>query len=164
MEIKLTRTDRAGLLVEVIYRDIENESEIAGKKISAVHAICFYNDKMVIVYSKKKDIWTPPGGGVDGDETAIEATIREVKEESNMKVLKHRFIGYQDIHRADGTMITQTRSVCIVEPYGDFESDPDDGEITEIKLIDPKDYKQYFNWDETGERIVQRALELKDTL
>lgn len=165
MEIKLNRTDRSGNPVEVIYRDIESESEIEGKKISAVHAICFYGDKIVIVYSGKKARWTPPGGGVDGDETALEATIREVKEESNMKVLKHQFIGYQDIYHADGTMVTQTRSVCIVEPYGEFTGDTaEDGEITEIKLIDPKDYKQYFDWDKTGERIMQRAQELLPTL
>jgi len=32
--------------------------------------------------------------------------------------------------------------------------------VTEIKLIDPKDYKQYFDWGEIGERIIERALEL----
>jgi hypothetical protein len=49
--------------------------------------------------------------------------------------------------------------VCIVEPYGDFESDPDN-DISEIKLIDPKDYKQYFDWKEIGDRIVKKAVEL----
>ena len=165
MEIKVNRTDRSGNPIEVIYRDIENESDIAGKSISAVHAICFYGDKIVIVYSEKKAIWTPPGGGVDGDETAIEATIREIKEESNMKVLKHKFIGYQDIHHADGSIITQTRSICMVEPYGEFTGDTaEDAEITEIKLIDPKDHQQYFNWGEIGDHIMERAIELKDAL
>ena len=31
---------------------------------------------------------------------------------------------------------------------------------TEIKLIDPADYKQYFDWGEVGERIMERALNL----
>ena len=37
-------------------------------------------------------------------------------------------------------------------------SDPDD-DITEIKLIDPKDYKQYFDWGENGDRIMKKAIE-----
>ena len=57
-------------------------------------------------------------------------------------------------------MIRQVRMFCIVEPYGDFVSDPD-GDVTEIKLIDPKDYKQYFDWGEIGDRIVERAVEMK---
>ncbi|PIP55679.1 MAG: hypothetical protein COX06_01985 [Candidatus Zambryskibacteria bacterium CG22_combo_CG10-13_8_21_14_all_42_17] len=55
----------------------------------------------------------------------------------------------------------QTRSFCIVEPYGDFVADADaEGDVTEIKLIDPKDYKQYFDWGEIGESIIKRVIEL----
>jgi hypothetical protein len=57
------------------------------------------------------------------------------------------------------------RSVCIVEPIGPFiaDADPDDDgeEVTEIKLIDPKDIKQYFDWGEVGEHILARALQIK---
>jgi hypothetical protein len=47
----------------------------------------------------------------------------------------------------------------MVEPYGPFTSDPD-GDVTEIRLIDPADYKKYFDWGEVGERIMERALSL----
>jgi hypothetical protein len=30
----------------------------------------------------------------------------------------------------------------------------------EIKLIDPKDFKQYFDWEKIGERLMERALEM----
>ena len=49
---------------------------------------------------------------------------------------------------------------CIVEPYGDFVADPD-GDITEIKLIDPWDYKKYFDWGIIGEHIMKRAMDMK---
>ncbi len=145
----------------VVYRDIDSVLELGDRRVTGVHAYCFYNDKLVIVYAAKKDTWTPPGGGVEKGETAEEAVIREIKEESNMRVLHHQFIGYQDITEPRG-VITQTRSFCIVEPYGDFIEDPDEGDITEIKLIDPKDYKQYFDWGEIGDHIMERALELKE--
>ena len=81
-----------------------------------------------------------------------------------MEVLKFLPIGYQKvIDTQDSSFIFQLRYVCIARPYGPFISDPD-GSIVEIKLIDPKDYKQYFDWGQIGERIVSRALELKSEL
>jgi ADP-ribose pyrophosphatase YjhB (NUDIX family) len=129
-------------------------------KLSSAAAICFYGDKIVIVLAGKKGTWAPPGGSIEAGETYEEAVIREVKEEANMKVLYQECIGYQDVSGDDGRTIRQTRSFCIVEPYGDFESDPD-GDITEIKLIDPQDYKKYFDWGVRGDRIMERAMEIK---
>jgi hypothetical protein len=80
-----------------------------------------------------------------------------------MKILKQAFLGYQDIVEPDGKMVTQTRSVCIVETYGDFVSDPD-GDIAEIKLIDPAEYKKYFDWGIIGDHLIERALKLKGVL
>ncbi len=133
--------------------------DLDGKILQAVHAFCFCGDKLVVVYAKDKGYWTFPGGGIEPGETYEQATIREVKEESNMKVLRSELIGYIDVYEKD-RIIRQTRSLCIVEPYGDFISDPD-GDISEIKLVDPKDYGQYVKWGEIGDHIVKRALEMK---
>ena len=84
----------------------------------------------------------PPGGSIESGETYEQAVIREVKEETNMKIVFQKLIGFQDVYEPE-RIIRQTRSFCIVEPYGDFTSDPT-GEITEIKLINPKEYKNYF--------------------
>ncbi len=111
------------------------------------------------MYAENKGYWTPAGGGVEEGESAREAARREVQEEANMRVLKQRFIGYQDIFEQE-RIVSQTRSVCLVEPYGPFVSDPD-GDITKIELIDPKDYKQYFDWGIVGDHIMQRALQIK---
>lgn len=159
MEIKSTLTNATGDMLNVVYQDVDSELDIKDKKISAVHAFCFYNDQLVIVYTGSKGIWTPPGGGVEVGEDAKDAVQREVQEESNMRVLKQRFIGCQHITGSTG-IISQTRSVCLVEPYGEFVIDPD-GDITEIKLIDPNEYKKYFNWGVIGDRLMQRALEIK---
>ncbi len=141
------------------YRDVDSDKEIGDRKISSVHGFCFCGDKLVVVYAEDKGHWTPPGGGVEIGETWQEALVREIKEETNMKVLAQKIIGVQDNFEPSGKVVSQTRSVCIVEPYGDFTKDPD-GDITEIKLIDPKDYKKYFDWGENGDRIMERALEL----
>jgi len=163
MEIKTQITNSQGKVFEVIYRDEDPETNLGNSVLHGVHSFSFYGDKMVIVSNSKKE-WTPPGGGIEPGENYAEASIREVKEEANMKVLSQEYIGYQDIFITDeNRWIRQARMFCIVEPYGDFESDPD-GDIFEIKLIDPKDYKQYFDWGEIGGHLMERALKIKSTL
>jgi len=86
------------------------------------------------------------------------AVVREVLEETDMRVLKQRIFGYLEAFEPERTI--QTRSVCIVEPVGDFLSDPD-GDVTEMKLIDPKDITHYFDWGKNGKRQLERALQIK---
>jgi ADP-ribose pyrophosphatase YjhB (NUDIX family) len=133
--------------------------------LHGVHAVCFCGDKIVVVHDPKNDEWTPPGGGIEQGETWQEATIREVKEESNMKVLYMEYIGYQDAwdeEAGDSKKLgREARPFCFVEPYGEFTADPDN-DIEEIKLIDPKDYKQYFDWGKVGDRMMERAIEMNN--
>jgi ADP-ribose pyrophosphatase YjhB (NUDIX family) len=114
-----------------------------------------------VVVSSAENHWTPPGGGIEKGETFEEASIREVKEETNMKVIHQECIGYQDVEIVDqNRTVRQFRMFCIVEPYGKFESDPD-GDILEIKLIDPQDYKEYIKWGIVGDHMMERVLQLK---
>ena len=159
MEIKSKLTNGSGQVLDIIYyEDKDPNQDLEGKILQGVHGFCFYNGRLVLVYAEKKKYWTPPGGGIEPGETYEEAVIREVKEETNMKVLHQELIGFQDIYEPD-RIVRQTRSFCVVEPYGDFISDPD-GDITEIRLIDPKDIKQYFDWLKIGDRIMDRAIEM----
>ncbi len=156
MQIKSKLINSTGQELEIIYYEgLDPNENLEGKMLQGVHGLCFCDNKIVIVYAKEKGYWTFPGGGMEPGETYQEAVIREVREESNMKVLHQELIGFQDIYESD-KIVRQTRSFCIVEPYGDFISDPD-GDITEIKLIDPKDVKQYVDWLKIGDRIVERA-------
>lgn len=159
MEIRSFFTNRSGQQLPLFYYEDDPMKDLDGKILQAVHAYCFYDDKIVLVHHAKSGL-VPVGGHIEEGETPEQTVVREVLEETNMKVLAQKMIGYIDIHEPD-RVIRQTRSVCLVEPYGDFVSDPDNGEVSEIKLIDPVDYKQYFDWGEVGDRIMQRAVEMK---
>lgn len=164
-EIKATLIGQSGIPLPYVYRDLPSFEDLRGLSIHAVHAFCFYQGKLVIVYDAGKNLWSPPGGRVEAGETIEEATVREVLEESNMRVLGIEPIGYIEITDPDGSVRTQIRSFCIVEPIGPFIADPD-GDITEIKLINTADIKEYFDWGTIGDTIVaeaqQRALGVEE--
>jgi ADP-ribose pyrophosphatase YjhB (NUDIX family) len=163
MQIKSQYTHK-GKTYNIDYNDGVPVGELDGNIIiDGVHSYCFYQDKLVLV-GYGDNSWTPPGGAIEKGETYTEAAIREIKEESNMRVIHIDCIGYQDVERIeDGQMFRQFRMVATVEPYGDFENDPD-GDISEIKLIDPKDYKEYIKWGEVGDHLISRALDMKNSL
>jgi len=64
MEIKSTLTNRSGQVLNVVYREDDPPKDLKGKILQAVHAFCFFGDKLVVVYSPEKGYWTPPGGAI----------------------------------------------------------------------------------------------------
>jgi len=161
MEILNQFTNQDGSVAYATYYDADSFDHLLNEKVTQVYGICFIGDKMLVVNNEngKRPHWGPPGGGLEIGETFEEGMKREIHEESNMKVLELMPVGYQKVV-CKGETIFQIRYVCLVEPYGEFVSDPD-GDVTEIKFIDPKDHKQYFDWGTVSERLVARAVELK---
>jgi ADP-ribose pyrophosphatase YjhB (NUDIX family) len=144
----------------LIYEDRDDFSDLPLKKITQVYGVCFYDGMVVIGFSRKMKKWSLLGGTIEPGENIEDTLIREVKEESNMEVLKYRPIGFQKL--IDDTNY-QLRYACIVEPYGPFIADPDAGDghgVDRIKLIDPKDFKKYIDWGKIGDRMIERATEL----
>lgn len=151
---------RSGVDYIVEYHDVDDFNSLDKSKCTQTYGVCFYGDKMVIGFGGKKKDWGLIGGTIEPGETFEETLHREIQEESNMKILKSTPIGYQKVtDTRDGSVIYQLRYACVVEPFGLFVSDPAGG-VTEIKLIDPKDVKRYFDWGKIGERIIGRALDI----
>lgn len=132
--------------------------------IKQSYAIAFHGDKFIVVNNiSKPGSYTPVGGSVEPGENPNDTLIREVQEESNMKVLDYKLLGYQKVTDMSGIEkpYYQLRYVAKVEPYGPFVSDPA-GKVTEIIYCDENDYKKYFDWFEIGDEIIRRAVELKN--
>ena len=142
------------------YSDSDSFDHLDKTKCTQTYGVCFYDGKIVIGFGGKKKAWGLIGGTIEPGETFEESLKREIQEESNMEVLSCLPIGYQKfIDTRDNSFGYQLRYACTVKPYGPFISDPAES-ITEIKLIDIKDYKRYFDWGVVGDRIMERALEL----
>lgn len=160
MNIKENYKGHSGVDYIFEYSDADSFDDLDKTKCTQTYAVCFCDEKIVIVHNGKKDTWGLVGGTIEKGESFEETLKREIQEESNMEVISFLPVGYQKvIDTRDNSFVYQLRYVCIAVPYGEFISDPA-GSISEIKLIDPKDYKKYFDWGEIGERIVRRAEEL----
>lgn len=160
MSIIESYMDRSGVEYIFEYFDADSFDHLDYKLCRQVYGVCFYNDQMVIGYGGKKQNWGLIGGTIEKGEIFEQTLKREIQEESNMEVLKCQPIGYQKMtDTRDNSFVYQLRYVCTIRPYGPFVIDPA-GSITEIKIINPKDCNQYFNWGKIGQRIIDRALEL----
>ncbi len=148
------------------YFQVDSFNHLPHNECAQAYGICFLKDKILIVNNiAKPGSYTPVGGSVEEGENPDDALVREVQEESNMKVVHFQPIGYQKVTDVSGVQkpYYQLRYFCIVESYGPFVSDPA-GKVTEVLKVDPKDYKKYFDWGEIGDSIINRALELKEEL
>lgn len=70
-----------------------------------VSAIIVKDNKILLIHRKKngEEYWVFPGGGVEDTETVQEGIIREVKEETNLDVLKCEFAfdSYNEARKKD---------------------------------------------------------------
>jgi ADP-ribose pyrophosphatase YjhB (NUDIX family) len=148
------------------YYETDNIDHLPKNKISQVRVCAFEGDKLLIVNNVNKDnSYGLIGGAVEEGESPEDALVREVKEESNMKVLEHKLIGYQKaVNKTKNIEQYQLRYFARVEPLGEFNPNCDpDGDVTEIIRIDPLDYKKYFDWGEIGDVIMSSAINLKNS-
>jgi 8-oxo-dGTP pyrophosphatase MutT (NUDIX family) len=150
-----------GKTIDIVYEDVDSFANLPYEKVRQVYGVCFCNGKIVLGFSRHMKKWNLIGGTIDQGETLEQALAREIREESNMKLLKFWPIGYQREVTKDDNY--QLRYACLVEPYGPFIADPAAGEnhgIDRIILINPKDFTEYLDWGKIGDRLITRALEL----
>jgi 8-oxo-dGTP pyrophosphatase MutT (NUDIX family) len=166
---KFRGADGIDYLVE--YSDADTFDHLDYDRCTQCYGVCFIKnskttDTLVIGFGGKKKGWGLIGGSIEKGETYEQTLRREIIEESNMEILSFLPVGYQKMTvELTGNFFFQLRYVCIVRPLGEFKIDAGEGMaekgITAIKQIDPLKYREYFNWGEIGERIIQRAIELK---
>ncbi|NCS98980.1 NUDIX domain-containing protein [Candidatus Parcubacteria bacterium] len=149
------------------YYESDSIEHLPKEQLSQVAITAFHGDKLLIVNNTvKPGTYGLISGSIEAGETPEQCLPRELQEESNMRVIgEPRLIGYQkctNLTQSEKPDEYQLRYFANVEPIGPFtpECDPD-GDVTELLEIDPADYKKYFDWGETGDVIMQRALGFK---
>lgn len=160
----------SGEIYRFEYFEADSVKYLQQDRILQVLITAFHNDKLLIVNnvnkSHKNIYYGLVGGSVERGESPEECLVRELKEESNMRPIDYKLIGFQkclNISNPEKPVEYQLRYFALVEPIGEFRPDCDpDGDVTELLEIEPKDYREYFDWGEVGELIIKKALEMKN--
>ena len=58
---------------------------------AAAHCIIQFGSEILIVRAKRKQVWQPVGGKIEGSETTEECILREVKEETGLNLTEAKF-------------------------------------------------------------------------
>ncbi len=75
-------------LFEIDLKDYKKTDSVFRRP--SARAVIIRDDKIALVYSKRKKYYKFPGGGINGNEDKKEALIREVREEVGMIVVPER--------------------------------------------------------------------------
>lgn len=135
------------IIFEIDYKNY-NENGTVGKRPSA-RGIIIKNNKLAMVYSKRYDYYKFPGGGIDKNETNIDALIREVKEEVGLQVIKESVKEYGLFLRKDKGKV---EDIFIQENYY-YLCDVTDNNIGQ-KLDDYEEFEEFtLKWVSANEAI-----------
>ena len=134
------------LLFEIDKKNYDNDDKAFIRP--SARAIIIKDNKIYMVHSLVYDYYKFPGGGIEKDESTIDALIRETKEEAGLIVIKDSIKEYGYVHRvqkADEPSYSKFVQdnyyyICDVENKI-LEQQLDDYENFEkftLELVDPK--------------------------
>ena len=134
------------------YIDIEEKDIDKYENVTGSYAILKIADKYVVGYNGWRKQWEFPAGGINEGETAREAAIRELYEETHQKNKELEFKGLFKVEDAKGKIKYQAVFVGEQNELTSFQYKEND-EMNEIKLWDMKEDIGYV--DECDVKIVQ---------
>lgn len=85
------------LLFEMDKKDYKNCSRIFIR--NSARSIIISNKKVAMIHSLKYDYYKFPGGGIEEGESAVDAMLRETREESGLIVIPETILEYGYVHR-----------------------------------------------------------------
>ena len=98
------------------------------------------NGNMILVQNRTKKDWpglTLPGGKVEKDESVYQSVLREVYEETGLRLLSAKDVGYIE------WLIDGDRHLCILFESESYECELKSNDEGEDLFIDIKDLCQY---------------------
>ena len=134
------------------YIDIKEKDIDKYENVTGAYAILKIADKYVVGYNGWRNQWEFPARGIDEGETARDAAIRELYEETHQKNDTLEFKGLFKVEDAKGKIKYQAVFVGEQDELSPFQYKEND-EMDEIKLWDMKEDIGYV--DECDVKIVE---------
>lgn len=138
------------------YIDIQEEDIDRYENVTGAYAILKVADKYVIGYNSWRQQWEFPAGGIDVGETAREAAVRELYEETHQRNEMLKFKGLFKVEDAKGIIKYQAIFIGEQPELNSFEHKEND-EMSEIRLWDMQEDIGYV--DECDVKIAQIVFE-----
>lgn len=133
-----------------------NEADIARyENVTGAFAILYIGKKVLLGYNDWRGQWELPAGGIQKGETARQAAIRELKEETHQENNDLHFAGLAKVQKPNGTICYQAIFVAPhkeLTPFVKCEGD----EMEKILLWDRKQAIGYI--DECDLKILELTL------
>ncbi len=130
-----------------------NEQEIINyENVTGAGIVVKVNDEFLIGFNNWRKQWEIPAGRIEKGESARQAAIRELLEETHQKVENIEFKGLFKKKRPNGEIVYMAIFLCVKDGIVPFVKKEDD-EMDEIKLWDLKEDIGYV--DEIDLKIIK---------
>lgn len=114
---------------------------------NSARSIIIVNKKLAMIHSLKYDYYKFPGGGIEGNESSVDAMIRETREEAGLEVIPETIKEYGYVHRIQRSnndpsecfvqdnyyYLCQTKKVIIPQCLDAYEASED----YKLEFVDP---------------------------
>lgn len=141
-------------MLTILWRESSNYDGLS--PITQASGFCFDKDGNILLL-RQTDIpgkkWNIPGGHPEAEETPSETLAREIYEETTVRIGKHGFIGYQEIHEDSGQMKYQLRFAAMIEAIDPQKIDPAKGVIHERLFVKPNEVMNYITYPQYREAL-----------
>ena len=142
--------------------EIDKHDYIAGGSVGrrpSVRGIIVRNGLIAMVHSLRGGCYKLPGGGIDGEETHAQTLLREVHEETGLRVIPESIREWGFVRR---TQKGQTEDIFIQENFYYF---CDVGDAADAQSLDPYEAEERFTpeWVTPAQAIAENAQALTGT-
>lgn len=132
------------------------------KKVKSVTGILFSLDKSQVLLIERRDVpvWVLPGGGIEEGESSEEALIREMQEETGLRVEVKRLVGtYHPINRLAKTThlyecVWKEGEPCLSNETRNVAFFP----LAKLPALIPPPYREWITDGLTQEEVVEKSL------
>ncbi len=148
--IMLAKNKSGWTLLE--YLDIVEDDICKYHNVTGAYAILKIRDKLVVGFNGWRNQWEFPAGGIEEGETARQAAIRELYEETHQENVELNFKGLFKVEDAKGNIKYQAIFVGYQNELSPFIHEEND-EMESIYLWDMKEDIGYV--DECDKKIAE---------